>query len=175
MILFFADGECESDAFVRHCYAHYADIVNAAGGSLPGSVGIVREEGKKPRFDCEDVHFSLSHSHGVIMLGIARTEIGVDIEMIRPVSESLLRLVGATNEKEFFLKWTERESWMKFTGAGLRDFRTPVPEDAHFEHFEPFEGYEACVCAERQSVRAFLIDLASVEGRDADKTDKKRV
>ena len=135
MILFFADGECESDAFVRHCYAHYADIVNAAGGSLPGSVGIVREEGKKPRFDCDEVHFSLSHS----------------------------------------LKWTERESWMKFTGAGLRDFRTPVPEDAHFEHFEPFEGYEACVCAERQSVRAFLIDLASVEGRDAGKTDKKRV
>ena len=159
MILFFADGECESDAFVRHCYAHYADIVNAAGGSLPGSVGIVREEGKKPRFDCDEVHFSLSHSHGVIMLGISRTEIGVDIEMIRP----------------FFFKWTERESWMKFTGAGLRDFRTPVPEDAHFEHFEPFEGYEACVCAERQSVRAFLIDLASVEGRDADKTDKKRV
>ena len=156
MILFFADGECESDAFVRHCYAHYADIVNAAGGSLPGSVGIVREEGKKPRFDCDEVHFSLSHSHGVIMLGISRTEIGVDIEMIRPVSESLLRLV------------------VKFTGAGLRDFRTPVPEDAHFEHFEPFEGYEACVCAERQSVRAFLIDLASVEGRDADKTDKKR-
>ena len=87
MILFFADGECESD--------DYADIVNAAGGSLPGSVGIVREEGKKPRFDCDEVHFSLSHSHGVIMLGISRTEIGVDIEMIRPVSESLLRLVAS--------------------------------------------------------------------------------
>ena len=78
MILFFADGECESDAFVRHCYAHYADIVNAAGGSLPGSVGIVREEGKKPRFDCDEVHFSLSHSHGVIMLGISRIFLQMD-------------------------------------------------------------------------------------------------
>ena len=78
MILFFAEGECDSDAFVKHCYAHFADIMNAAGCNYPYDVEIVREYGEKPRFDKGGAHFSLSHSHGVLMLGISRTEIGVD-------------------------------------------------------------------------------------------------
>ena len=78
MILFFAEGECDSDAFVKHCYAHFADIMNAAGCDYPYDVEIVREYGEKPRFDKGGAHFSLSHSHGVLMLGISRTEIGVD-------------------------------------------------------------------------------------------------
>lgn len=169
MILFFADGECDSDAFIRHCYAHFADILNAAGAHLPREIGIVREEGKKPRFDREDVHFSLSHSYGVIMLGIALTEIGVDIEKIRPVNFEKFDFIKAEDERDFFRKWTERESWLKYTGAGLKELRRPIPEGTHFEHFEAFEGYDACVCAEPQNVRAFLIDLDGVEGREGRK------
>ena len=30
MILFFAQGECDSDAFIRHCYAHFADLMSGA-------------------------------------------------------------------------------------------------------------------------------------------------
>ena len=74
--------------------------------------------------------------------------------------------LGAKTEEDFFRKWTEKESWLKYTGAGLKDFRRPIAEDAHFEHFEAFEGYDACVCAEPQDVRAYLIDLDQVEGRE---------
>ncbi len=166
MILFFAEGECDSDAFVKHCYAHFADIMNAAGCNYPYDVEIVRECGEKPRFDKGGAHFSLSHSHGVLMLGISRTEIGVDVEKIRPVNLDKFGFLGAKTEEDFFRKWTEKESWLKYTGAGLKDFRRPIAEDAHFEHFEAFEGYDACVCAEPQDVRAYLIDLDQVEGRE---------
>lgn len=174
MILFFAEGECDSDAFIKHCYAHFADIMNACGNDYPRDVEIVREYGEKPRFDRGGAHFSLSHSHGVLMLGISHSEIGVDIEKIRPVNIEKFDFLDVKDEDEFFRKWTERESWLKFTGAGLKDFRKPISKDAHFEHFDAFEGYDACVCAEPQNVRAYLIDLSQVEGREGkDKRDKQ--
>ena len=110
MILFFAEGECDSDAFVKHCYAHFADIMNAAGGDYPREVNIIREEGEKPRFDRGGAHFSLSHSHGIIMLGISHSEIGADIEKIRPVDFGKFAFIEAEDEEDFFRKWTERES-----------------------------------------------------------------
>ena len=112
MILFFAEGECDSDAFVKHCYAHFVQQMRAAGYDYPEDAEIVREYGEKPRFNNGDAHFSLSHSHGVMMLGIARTEIGVDIEKIRPVNVERFGSLGITDESEFFRKWTERESWL---------------------------------------------------------------
>lgn len=163
MILFFAKGECDTDALVKYCYSHYADI--AGGASLPRKAEIVREYGEKPRF-CDGVpaHFSVSHSHGVVMVGISHTELGVDIEKIRPVNYAKFSFVEAEDEDDFFRKWTERESYLKFTGAGLKDFRAPIPDDAHFEHFDVFDGYDACVCAEAQDIVAYMIDLSEVKG-----------
>lgn len=163
MILFFARGECDSDVFVKHCYRHFADIMNAGDGEYPREVDIVREYGEKPHFDKGDAKFSLSHSHGVIMLGISHSEIGVDIEKIRPVNFQKFSFMDADDERDFFRKWTERESYLKYTGAGLKDFRCAIPEDAHFEHFDVFEGYDACVCAEEQNITAYEIDLSQVE------------
>ncbi len=164
MILFFAKGEIESDRFVRFCYGHYRDIMASHGNDeLPTVVEIVREEGKKPRFDSDEVFFNLSHSHGVIMLGISHTPIGVDIEKIRQIDFSSFKFIEAEDEDEFFEKWTERESYIKMTGEGLKDIRKSIPEDAHFEHFPVFGEYHACVCAEEQSVIAYQIDINAVD------------
>lgn len=162
MILFFAQGECDSDAFIRHCYGHFVDIMNASGNEYPRDVEIVREYGEKPRFDKGGAYFSLSHSHDVIMLGISHSEIGVDIEKIRPVNFEKFTFMDAENEKDFFKKWTERESYLKYTGVGLKEFRRPIPDDAHFEHFEVFDGFDACVCAEEQNIVAYQIDLSQI-------------
>ena len=163
MILFFAKGECDTDALVKYCYSHYADIAGGAA-ALPRKAEIVREHGEKPRF-CDGVpaHFSVSHSHGVVMVGISHTELGVDIEKIRPVNYAKFSFMGAEDEEDFFRRWTERESYLKFTGAGLKDFRAPIPADAHFEHFDVFDGYDACVCAEAQDIVAYMIDLSEVK------------
>ncbi len=163
MILFFAKGECDTDALVKYCYSHYADIAGGAA-ALPRKAEIVREHGEKPRF-CDGVpaHFSVSHSHGVVMVGISHTELGVDIEKIRPVNYAKFSFMEAEDEEDFFRRWTERESYLKFTGAGLKDFRAPIPADAHFEHFDVFDGYDACVCAEAQDIVAYMIDLSEVK------------
>ncbi len=164
MILFFAKGEIESDRFVRFCYGHYRDIMASYGrDDLPRSVKIIREDSKKPRFDSDEVFFNLSHSHGVIMLGISHTPIGVDIEKIRPIDFASFKFIDAQDEEEFFEKWTERESYIKMTGEGLKDLKKPIPDDAHFEHFPVWEEYHACVCAEEQSVIAYQIDINAVE------------
>lgn len=163
MILFFLRGEVNSDKFVKYCYGHYRDIMTSNGNELPMSLDIIREDGKKPRFDSDEVFFNLSHSNGVIMLGISHAPIGVDIEKIRPVDFEKFDFISAKDEEEFFEKWTERESYLKFTGDGLKRLRCEIPKDAHFEHFPVYGEYHACVCAEEQSIVAYEIGAQFVE------------
>ncbi len=162
MILFFARGEVDSDKFVRFCYGHYRDIMARHGGELPKSLDIIRDSGKKPRFDSEEVYFNISHSHGVIMLGISHTEIGVDIEKIRDFDYKKIDFIDAEDIDDFFEKWTERESYLKFTGEGLSKLRCNIPTNAHFEHFPVYNEYHACVCADEQSIIAYEIDINAV-------------
>ena len=163
MVLFFAKGDAQSDKFVKYCYSYYRDIMSGYGNDLPQNVEIIREEGKKPRFDTEKVYFNLSHSHGVIMLGISHTPIGVDIEKIRDIDFSKFTFIDAEDVEDFFEKWTERESYLKLTGEGLSNFRCEIPSEAHFEHFPVYEDYHACVCADEQSVIAYEMDLSQMD------------
>lgn len=163
MVLFFAKGDAQSDKFVKYCYSYYRDIMSGYGNDLPKNVEIIREEGKKPRFDTEKAYFNLSHSHGVIMLGISHTPIGVDIEKIRDIDFSKFTFIDAEDVEDFFEKWTERESYLKLTGEGLSNFRCEIPRDAHFEHFPVYEDYHACVCADEQSVIAYEMDLSQMD------------
>lgn len=164
MILFFAKGECDSDKFVRYCYSHYRNIMTSLGNELPETVEIIREEGAKPRFDTDDAHFNLSHSNGVILVGISHAPIGVDIEKIRPIDFKKFDFIDAEDEQDFFEKWTERESYLKFTGEGIKGFRNEIPPDVHFEHFDVFDGYHACVCVdEEQNICGYELDINAIE------------
>ena len=163
MVLFFARGEADSDKFIKFCYGHYRDIMAQYGADLPKEVEIVRKEGEKPRFDTEEAYFNLSHSGGVMMLGISHSPIGVDIEKIRDIDYKKFDFIDADDLEEFFEKWTERESYLKFTGEGLSAFRREIPSDAHFEHFPVWDEYHACVCADEQNIIAYEIDLGAIE------------
>ena len=157
MILFVVRGQVDSDAFIRFGYSNYRDLCGHLHGDLPEKIEILREKNSKPRLDVEGVYFNLSHSHGAVVLAMSHTEIGVDVEKIRPVEREKFTYIEAEDDDEFFEKWTERESYAKFTGEGLAVIRKAIPEDAHFEHFD-FYGYHACVCAPEQNIRAFEID-----------------
>ncbi len=163
MVLFFARGEADSDKFIKFCYGHYRDIMAQYGADLPKEVEIVRKEGEKPRFDTEEAYFNLSHSGGVMMLGISHSPIGVDIEKIRDIDYKKFDFIDADDLDDFFEKWTERESYLKFTGEGLSAFRREIPSDAHFEHFPVWDEYHACVCADEQNIIAYEIDLGAIE------------
>lgn len=67
--------------------------------------------------------------------------------------------MDAEDTEDFFEKWTERESYLKWTGEGLANFRCEIPKDVHFEHFPVYDGYHACVCADEQSIVAYEMDL----------------
>ena len=162
MVLFFARGEADSDKFIKFCYGHYRDIMAQYGADLPKEVEIVRKDGEKPRFDTEEAYFNLSHSGGVMMLGISHSPIGVDIEKIRDIDYKKFDFIDADDLEDFFEKWTERESYLKFTGEGLSGFRKEIPDDAHFEHFPVWDEYHACVCAEEQNVIAYEIDINAI-------------
>ena len=133
------------------------------GADLPKEVEIVRKEGEKPRFDTEEAYFNLSHSGGVMMLGISHSPIGVDIEKIRDIDYKKFDFIDADDLEDFFEKWTERESYLKFTGEGLSAFRREIPSEVHFEHFPVWDEYHACVCADEQNIIAYEIDLGAIE------------
>jgi 4'-phosphopantetheinyl transferase len=81
------------------------------------------------------LHFNLSHSHELGLLGVTRArEVGVDVEHLKPMDDlraiaarffaaaenaSLLALPAAEHQGAFFRCWTRKEAFIKATGRGL--------------------------------------------------------
>lgn len=110
-------------------------ILGASLGVPPLSIEWHIDPMGKPRLASpaeSGVHFNLSHSGGLAALGIARFEIGVDIEAVRPVEPDLAHAVFSPAELDefatldpaqrqlaFFLGWTRKEAVVKALGSGL--------------------------------------------------------
>lgn len=89
-----------------------------------------------PCSQAQDVHFNLSHSHGLALLAVTRVgEIGIDVERIEadvarervaerffsPQEVAALRALPAHLQPEaFFNCWTRKEAYVKARGDGLR-------------------------------------------------------
>ena len=85
----------------------------------------------KPYLADGEFYFNLSHSGTLAVLATAESEVGIDAEKVRPVSDALEKKVctvreraylaacGARREEEFFRIWTAKESVMKYCGRGL--------------------------------------------------------
>ncbi len=80
------------------------------------------------------LHFNLAHSGNLALLAIARQELGVDVEIIRPLPdweaiagryfsaveiEQLAAVPGPQRDQAFFTCWTRKEAFLKATGDGL--------------------------------------------------------
>ena len=74
-------------------------------------------------------HFNLSHSGHYVVMAVSDCPVGIDIEQIHPVKDSLINILN-TDEKAFVHKhkepyraffhlWTRKESLMKCTGEGI--------------------------------------------------------
>ncbi|MCQ2409803.1 MAG: hypothetical protein MJ068_04595 [Clostridia bacterium] len=161
MVLFFVRGDVDSDRYISFCYENYRNLYPEG---LPEKCTIIRENGKKPRLDTDMVEFNLSHSSGVCVVAMSSAPVGIDIEKIRDIDYNKFNFIKADSREDFFEKWTERESYLKYTGKGLSDLRCEIPPETHFEHFPVFGEYHVCVCAEEQDIRAFEMDINALKG-----------
>jgi 4'-phosphopantetheinyl transferase len=102
----------------------------------PLAIHISAEKGQKPRIhnSSSGIHFNISHSGEWILVAVANSEAGIDIEKIDPAFSYQELLPDHFSEKEinyiseapdplvaFYYLWTRKESLIKARGTGLRD------------------------------------------------------
>lgn len=93
-----------------------------------------------------DVHFSVSHSGDLAIVGVTRAgPVGVDVERIRPVPEAehiARRWLHGADPANFFDHWTRREAHLKALGIGLSGLDEPPPgPEWSLGNFTPADGY----------------------------------
>ncbi len=111
---------------------------------------IERSAHGKPFFpDCPEVRFSLSHTLGAALAGLADGPIGVDIQRIRPLRSSAMeRICGVSSPDAFFPAWVRRESRSKRTGLGISSMlrqEPPLEDGERYCALDLFPGYDAGV------------------------------
>lgn len=102
-------------------------------GEDPERLVFVRTQHGKPCVENSSIWFNLSHSGNVVAAAFAECEIGVDIEVVRPINlriaeryfaESDRRYLALAESEQdrlnrFFALWTAKEAYLKRHGAGL--------------------------------------------------------
>ena len=136
-------------------YAMPKDRRNSALGYLLLCYGLRREYGitelptfvyekkGKPRLaEDPEIHFSISHCTGCVACALSESEVGLDVQDIRPVSDAVIRRVcnpleqsriwdSEQRETMFASFWSVKESIAKLLGCGIStDFKhLTLPEE----------------------------------------------
>ena len=90
------------------------------------------EKGKPFFLGNSDLHFNLSHCRTAAVCALSRHPVGIDVEHIRPLRESVVRytmndaeisrIMSAENpDLEFVKLWTQKEAVLKLRGTGITD------------------------------------------------------
>jgi len=120
---------------------------------------IARTPMGKPFFpEHPEIQFSLSHSGSLLLCAVDSSPVGVDIEIIRPRREQLLRYALTHEEYDelqtlggdwgaFYRLWTRKEAWAKYLGDGIgRHIRETPPQSGLSFGYYAGEGWRAAVC-----------------------------
>lgn len=110
-----------------------AEISLDADGVLPLRYRCT-EQGKPYLADYPGLYFNLSHSGNVAVCAVADCEVGVDVQLCKKGREAvaerfftekereILRRAGEEGrfEEVFFALWSIKESYLKYTGLGMK-------------------------------------------------------
>ena len=125
----------------------------------------------KPVFsDHSELHFSLSHTKGVVLAALSTAPVGADVERRREIPDVVRRRLFEREhgDLELFDLWTLRESWYKLTGRGdLRDIPfsrhggllIPPNPSALCRLYDEIPGCAAAVCTLRDLPPDTLIQI----------------
>lgn len=120
---------------------------------------IHRTDKGKPYTD-GDVFFSVSHSGEHLVCLVSEKPVGVDIQSERRADVTKIsrryftqeecRYVDETGSEGFFLLWTRKEAYCKYTGRGLEEIIKGTPvlnrEDVEFFDFQLEKGLYCSCC-----------------------------
>lgn len=123
-----------------------------------------------------ELHFNLSDSADNVIIAVAKSHVGIDIEFIKPgfryhdILNSNFSIPEANyinrhdSLKRFFLLWTRKEAILKATGIGLTDHLKLIPSldgehlmdgdllsttaNWQLSSFDPCEGYIATIASD---------------------------
>lgn len=101
---------------------------------------------------CDQVHFSISHSENIVVVGVSLHNIGVDLECqknIRRVHKLKKYLHTESNHYKSLLKaWTVKEAIIKYYGE-IKKNETQNYVESKFLYFDE-EVYCLSVCSEKR-------------------------
>ena len=121
----------------------------------------------KPEFaEHPEVQFNISHTRRAVLVGLHDEPLGVDIEKLRPISESTMRrIAGTTSRQEFYESWVRREARVKWSGTGVSSIREDINGARYGERIvflDTFPDYVACLCTHSAArvapVRTFVLE-----------------
>ena len=81
------------------------------------------ENGKPVLKDFKNIYFNISHSKNRVFCVISDFNVGCDVEYIRKNLQNEKRISNrffTESEKKFYQIWTLKESYIKFTGFGMK-------------------------------------------------------
>ena len=117
----------------------------------------------KPAIQDSPYHFNLSHSGDWLLLAVGDTPVGADIEKITKIrpktmeryfSQAEQEKVKKNGTKAFFEIWCQKESYVKYTGEGIKALSKEskdliYPEGIAF-FSEKHEDYQISVCTDKE-------------------------
>lgn len=159
-------GQASSDA-VPSWYALLSQAVATEYGLAP-LPEVARTEAGKPYFPAlPQLHFNISHTKGLILCALSDRPVGVDIETVRPRRASLPRFALSQEEyrryealggdwSAFYILWTQKEAWCKYTGLGLQALWGQAPPSHLYYGTYTGDTWRAAVCGEEPAPTSIL-------------------
>jgi 4'-phosphopantetheinyl transferase len=121
------------------------------------------EHGKPYVLGHPEVHFNLSHCRVAVVCALSRHPVGIDVESIRPLNESLVRytmndaevseiMSSPRPDLAFTCLWTKKEALLKLLGTGISGKMKDVLQGMATPHtvVELDKGYVYSVAGEEQ-------------------------
>lgn len=121
---------------------------------------IIRETGGKPILALHrEIHFNISHSGKYVVCSVGSEPMGVDIQYHKEGDHrKMARRIMTEEEWEiyassgfckdiFFRYWTKKESFLKYTGEGIRrEMGALSYEKCRFYELNLWKGYSGMLC-----------------------------
>jgi 4'-phosphopantetheinyl transferase len=126
------------------------------GNPIAPQIGI--HSGGKPYLKNSTLHFNISHSGRYVVCALGGKAVGIDIQyhLKRDMEKVARRILndkewdayGSTDDKMrfFYDRWSEKESYLKYTGEGIRSDMRKLFMDGILCHIEVDEEYSCCLC-----------------------------